>query len=144
MQRIKITDNFFLDEFVHPNIYNRFKGNSRLYVNPSLIELVQLIREKYGEPININTWARGGSRINSGVRDYFKPLGKLNRSRHYYGLCADLTTADIKKLQKHVDDNKDYYYEFGLRVIEDFRYTRSWCHISVENTGLNKVKFIKP
>lgn len=144
MQRIKITNDFYLDEFIHPNIYNRFKSNSRLYINQTLVELVQLIRDNYGEAININTWARGGNRINSGVRDYFKPLGKLNRSRHYYGLCADLTTADIKKLQKHVDDNKDYYYDFGLRVIEDFRYTKTWLHISVENTGLETVKFIKP
>ena len=144
MNRIKLTNHFFLDEFIHPNIYNRFKSKSRLYINPVLVELAEVIRQKYGEPLYINTWATGGSRINSGLRDYKKPLGKLNRSRHYYGLCVDFTTNDIKKFQKHIDENKDFYYEHGLRVIENFRYTNSWCHISVENTGLDKVKFITP
>jgi hypothetical protein len=144
MDRIKITDNFYLDEFVHPKIYDVFKEKSRLYVSQKLIDLVQLIRENYGEPIYINTWGNGGKRINSGLRDYKNPLGKLNRSRHYYGLCADLTTNDIDALQKHIKENKELYFSHGLRIIEDFDYTKTWCHISVENSGLNYVRFIKP
>ena len=144
MRRIEITEDFYLDEYIHPVIYKQFKSASIWYLNPQLPILVQEIRNRYGEPIYINTWATGGSLKNSGLRDYKTPLGKLNRSRHYYGLCADLHTHDIKKLQQHVADNAEYYFNFGLRVIEDFKYTKSWCHISVENTELDKVRYIKP
>lgn len=144
MKRIEVSENFYLDEFIHPVIYKQFKSASIWYLNPQLVKLVQIIREHYGEPIYINTWATGGKLKNSGLRDYKNPLGKLNRSRHYYGLCADLHTKDIKKLQKHIADNAAYYYDFGLRVIEDFDYTPTWCHVSVENTELDNVRYIKP
>jgi len=145
MKRIKVSKNFFLDEVIHPNIYNRFKGMSTKYINKELIILLQLIRDNYGEPIYINTWATGGVLINSGLRDYKTPLGgKLNRSRHYYGLCLDLHTKDIKALQKHIYENRDKYFRLGLTVIEDFKYTPTWCHISVEWTKLDKVQIIKP
>jgi hypothetical protein len=145
MSRVKVSDNFYLDEFIHPVIYKRFKGNSKLYLSQDLVNLVQAIREKYGKPIFINTWFNGGSLKNSGLRDYKNPLGsRLNRSRHYYGLCADLHAKDIKELQRHVIDNKEFYHDKGLRVVEDFNFTASWCHISVEWTGLQEIKIIKP
>ena len=144
MSRIQVSENFYLDEFIHPVIYKQFKGKSIWYLNPQLPKLVQEIRKTYGEPIYINTWFNGGDLKNSGLRDYKNPLGKLNRSRHYYGLCADLHTKDIKKLQQHVADNADYYFNFGLRVIEDFKYTPSWLHVSVENTELESVRYIRP
>jgi hypothetical protein len=145
MTRSKISDNFYLDEFIHPEIYHRFGTNSKLYLSPQLVELVQAIRTKYGKPIYINTWANGGRFKNSGLRDYKNPLGgKLNRSRHYYGLCADLHAEDIKELQNHVNDNLEYYHKLGLRVVENFAFTKSWLHVSVEWTALDVVKFINP
>ena len=145
MTRVKISDNFYLDEFIHPEIYHRFGANSKLYLSSDLVDLVQAIRSKYGKPININTWATGGARKNSGLRDYKNPLGgRLNRSRHYYGLCVDMVCSDIKGLQNHIDENKEYYHKLGLRVIENFNHTPTWCHVSVEWTGLDVVKFINP
>ena len=144
MKRIKATENFYWDELIHPAIYKRFYERSRLYMNPQLLILLQAIRENYGKSITINNWAIGGKFKNSGLRDYKNPLGKLNRSRHYYGLAIDMKADDIKALQAHVYDNRDIYYDLGLRVIEDYRYTASWCHISVEETKLDKVKIMIP
>lgn len=141
---MKISENFELQEYVHPVIFKRFGKDSKLYINPQLFILVQEIRTKWGQSITINNWNSGGRYINSGLRDYKNPLGTLNRSRHYYGLCADLKTKDIRGLQQHIADNSEYYYNFGLRVIEDFDYTSSWCHVSVENTGLGEIRYIKP
>ena len=66
MSRIQITENFYLDEFIHRDIYNQFKGKSIWYLNPQLPKLVQEIRNRYGEPIYINTWFNGGDLKNSG------------------------------------------------------------------------------
>ena len=143
--RIKVSDNFYLDEYVHPDIYKQFKGISIKYLNPKLIKLVQYLREAYGAPITINNWYNGGNFINSGLRDYKNPLGKLNRSRHYYGLCADLKTKNIKSLQNYVYKNREFLRKnYGLTVIENFDYTKSWCHISVEWTDLDYVQIITP
>lgn len=143
--RVQLTDNFYLDEFIHPNIYKRFGKISTKYISKELVDLVQLIRDKYGKPIYINTWYNGGNLKNSGLRDYKTPLGgKLNRSRHYYGLCADLHCEDIKELQKHIYDNRQMYQHFGLTVIENYKHTPSWCHVSVEWTRLDKVQMINP
>lgn len=146
MSRIKLTDNFYLDEFIHPEIYKQFGSQSTKYISTKLVDLVQFIREDYGEAIFINTWFTGGGLKNSGLRDYKNPLGgKLNRSRHYYGLCGDLHTKDIKRLQEYVYNNRYMLREkYGLTVIEDFKFTKTWCHISVEWTTLDYVQIIKP
>ena len=145
MVRKKISKDFYLDEYIHPVIYKRFGSNSKLYLSQNLVELVQEIRDLYGKPIFINTWIKGGALKNSGLRDYKNPLGgKLNRSRHYYGLCADLHAKDIKELQAHLLEYQDVYFAKGLRVVEDYDYTPTWLHVSVEWTGLDEVKIIKP
>lgn len=145
MVRQKISENFYLDEYIHPAIYRRFGRNSKVYLSKDLVDLVQVIREKYGKPIYINTWMKGGALKNSGLRDYKNPLGgRLNRSRHYYGLCADLHAEDIKELQLHVLDNAEYYHSKGLRVIEEYLFTPTWLHVSVEWTGLDEIKTIQP
>ena len=140
----KASKDFLWEELVHPAIYKRFFERSSLYVNPQLIILLQAIRTNYGKPITINNWHIGGKFKNSGLRDYKNPMGKLNRSRHYYGLCFDMKADDIKALQAHVYDNRDMYYDLGLRVIEKYSYTPTWCHISVEHTGLDEVKIMIP
>ena len=49
MKRIEVSENFYLDEFIHPVIYKQFKSASIWYLNPQLVKLVQIIREHYGE-----------------------------------------------------------------------------------------------
>ena len=111
MKRIKVSENFYLDEFIHPNIYNQWGERSKRYLNPKLVDLVQSLRNVFGS-ITINNWATGGNFINSGLRDFKDPLGgKLNRSGHYYGNCADLKfgSTTIKTVHELIMSNQELY-----------------------------------
>lgn len=138
---------FYVDELIHPNIYKRFGKYSLKFMNPKLLNVLAIIRNLIKEPIVVNSWGSGGNFINSGLRDFKKPLnGKLSYSRHYYGLCLDLKpkTMTIKRLFKIIKENESLFIEAGLTVIEDIRYTPTWLHISVEYTGLPFITTIKP
>jgi hypothetical protein len=158
-ERIKISDNFYLDEFIHPEIYKRFGKNSTVYLNQKLIEIVELLRKGFNEERNmifkspkvgfvINNWGTGGKFINSGVRDFFNPHKKGSRSRHYYGLCADLKLTggiDEKELYLHILKYKEFYFEKGLTTIENYNFTPGWVHVSIEwRPNEEEIRIINP
>lgn len=159
-ERVHLRDSkrFFLDELIHPNIYSDpVHGGSKSikFLNSDLINILIFIRERYKMPITINNWSSGGSYINSGLRDYMNPLnGKLSRSRHYSGLAFDLkfnikaNTKEREKLIKFVYNDilkyEDLFLRMGLNVLENIKFTPTWLHISVEQTGLNHIKIINP
>jgi hypothetical protein len=56
MERIKVSNNFFLDEFVDPVTYFTMKCNGLSLMDNKLFDIAQLLRVKYGKPIFINRW----------------------------------------------------------------------------------------
>ncbi len=158
--RVKISDNFYLDEFIHPKIYERFGRTSTRYLNPGIVKAVELVRKGFNEErkmhiphakeigIYINTWGTGGNLINSGVRDFLNPHKKNSRSRHYYSMCADMHlngARDERELYNHIIKHSEFYFKKGISTIEDFNFTPAWCHISIEwNPWDDKMRIIKP
>lgn len=145
--KIPTSNNFYIDELIHPDIYKRFGRGSLKFINPKLLEVLASIRDLVDEPVTINNWASGGRFINSGLRDIKHPYnGKLGYSRHYYGMCLDLKfkTKSIKEVFNLVMENHKVLKLDGLTVIEDIKHTPTWLHISVEYTGLDNIKIIKP
>lgn len=138
---------FFIDEIVHPDIYEKFGKESLKFINPKLLELISAIRTLINEPIVINNYEAGGKFINSGLRCYKNPLGdKVNYSRHYFGLCADLKfkSKTIKEVFSIIKENESWLMINGLTVVENIDHTPTWLHIGVEYTGLDKLKIINP
>ena len=128
------------------------------YLNPSLLKVVQKIRSMVGEPITINDWHKGGGFINSGVRDLRHPFNS-SFSRHYMGLCADLkfpmasqtvhaqlfgenNTLDYIKCFTHETPEMKVLKKCGLTAVENIELTTGWIHVSVEFTGMDKIKVI--
>ena len=69
MERYKISENFYLDEVMHPEVYKRFGKKSRWFIDQRLIDIVQYIRTETGKPITINTWFDGGEFKERGLRN---------------------------------------------------------------------------
>ncbi|MFK5855768.1 MAG: hypothetical protein QM503_06530 [Bacteroidota bacterium] len=155
MQRIRLTQNLWLDEFVAPEIYQRFQGNSLIFVNPLLPKIVQSLRNYFGCVI-INNWSQQGKVSASEFLDfgetkklqYFTKSGVrspqcnigASYSQHKFGNAADLkfTDATPKQVRKHIIKHyKSIYLSLGLMAIEDN--TNSWLHIDCRNTGSNEL-----
>ena len=154
-ERIKVSDNFYADEFLHPKLYKKIVQaglNPSVYINKRLLDVVQLYRELCGHPVIINNWATGGNFINSGVRYMLdNPYGAL--SRHLFGLAADLKVFEkgvqwpASKMIKVIEEHGTQLQVKGLTTIEHIGYTKTWLHLSVEwwpNKKPGELVIIKP
>ena len=89
MKRIKVSKNFYLDEFIDKGIYNRFEAKSQRYIRPELIKIAQIVRDYTEKSVTINNWSTGGSYKESGLRS-FKTSTGATYSAHKYGAAMDL------------------------------------------------------
>ncbi len=58
MERIKVAENFYLDEFIPRHLYVRYHHKPHILLNlilPEVFEIAQKLRDKYG-PMYINDW----------------------------------------------------------------------------------------
>ncbi len=103
MKRIKVSDNFYLDEFINPVTYNKFGVKSQRYIRPELIKIAQMIRSYTGLSCEINNWATGGAYEESGLRDFTTSTG-ATYSAHKFG-----QEMESRKFVKSKGDTHDIY-----------------------------------
>ena len=149
MRRIRLSNNLCLDEFVAPEIYQKFRGNSLWFLNPALPIIVQTLRDQFGCVI-INNWSQQGkvdadeflSFRENKKQNYFTESGIRSPqcivgaaySQHKFGNAADLkfTDATPNEVRKHIIEQYESIYKpLGLTAIEDN--TQSWLHIDCRN-----------
>jgi len=149
MFRIKLSSNFSLDEFVAPEIYRRFQGNSVWFLNPALILIAQSLRDRFG-PIVINNWCKGGKydaetfiNLEESEKQYFYTESGLRChcsttgaefSQHKFGNAIDLKFKNVtpEQVRKHIIENYgSIYRSIGVSAIE--AKTDSWLHIDCRN-----------
>lgn len=79
-KNLKLSENFTAREF-------RCKDGSDLFlVSDDLVEWLQLIRDHFGGPVNINSAYRNF--------EYNKRVGSTDRSQHCYGMAADIVVKN--------------------------------------------------
>lgn len=142
MKRIKITDNFCLDEFVHPDMYAQFYERSRLFIRPELFAIAQAIRNHFGS-LTINSYALGGQLKESGLR-MPNTLTGAKYSMHKYGCAIDIhpSKATPEEIREFVISHYDIFKGLGLRRMEID--TPTWVHLDVGNTGSDVLILFKP
>lgn len=143
---MKLTDNFYLEEFIPETVYTQFGEKSIMFLDPRLPLLVQNIRNMAGVPISVNNWKNGGNRIESGYRIPRTSTG-AEYSMHKRGAAADLHPEGmtIEELFEKVKYNFEFLNKLGLTTCEDISSTKSWLHIDTrwilgKQTSLNIVK----
>lgn len=149
MERIKVSDNFYLDEFINPTTYNKFGSKSRRYIRPELIRIAQCIRSFTGLSCTINNWAAGGAYKESGLRDFNTSTG-AGYSAHKFGAGMDLKIGELSShdMAKIITDNyEEIFKELGVTRIENPNFTkgnRDWLHIDVLWTGSEELQIVNP
>jgi hypothetical protein len=162
MRRIQLSPNLFLDELVDPVTYFTEADNGLSKIDPSLIDIFQLLRDKYGATININGWWKHLP-VDMVVFDpnaflelmiakkvpvwsgYRSPLCKIgaSKSAHKKGKAID-PKGDEKKFMQIVRDNAKQFYDLGLRRLEDIKITNGWLHMDTleQNTQPNSLRVV--
>ena len=91
MDRIKLSDNFYLDEYIPKELYSQYLYSPhilRCMLDARLIKADQKLREYFGSVI-INNWWHGGERNWSGLRTWNSPYYSPT-SQHSFGRASDI------------------------------------------------------
>ena len=143
---MKVSNNFYLQEFVDEGTYASWGDSCIWFVDPRIITLAQFIRERLGKPCTINNWHGGGKFQYSGFRPPKCTVG-ASLSQHRFGRAIDLKvkgmTAD--EVRSHIEEHWFLYHKAtALSTIEDGNDAPSWCHIDIRTTGMDELKIVKP
>ena len=139
---MKISNNFYIQEFVSRDFYNEHSDGSLKFIDQRIVLACQYIREKIAKPITINNWSDGGEREFSGLRPFVCKVG-VAYSQHKFGRAADLkcdrmSSEEMRQLVKRYwPDLKKY-----ISTIEDD--TDGWLHIDCRWTENPEILNIVP
>ncbi len=124
---MKLTNNFYLQEFVPRDFYNENQEGSLKFIDKRIVSACQFIREKIGKPITINNWLNGGERQFSGLRPFVCNVGVMY-SQHKYGRAADLKCEGMngEELRQVV---KRYWEDLKQYITTIEADTENWLHI---------------
>jgi hypothetical protein len=120
-QRVKLSNNFNLDEFVSREFY---QGLERM------VNIVQFIRTSTGVGVTINNWWGNGSLNNRGHRMPNTTVGSAT-SEHRVMNAVDINigTWTGQQMFEWAERNAAELYRLGVRRIEDPKLTPTWLHL---------------
>lgn len=137
---IKVSNNFYLHEFVSKEIYASWGKRSVWFLDQRLFLLAQFFRDRFGQ-----TTINGGQYNYSGFREPECTIGgKL--SQHRFGRAIDLKFKEItvQEVYKDVINNYDLYKKFGLTTLENIDATPTWLHVDLRNTNKEELLIVNP
>jgi hypothetical protein len=138
---MKVSEHFFIEEFVPPEIFKQFGSNSIWFIDPKIIKVAEFFRTFFKVPITINDWHTGGHYKESGYRTPDTTTGS-KYSQHKRGSACDLKLPnfDYHELRKIIIANENTFLGAGVTTVESD--TPTWLHVDCRYTGLNKILFV--
>ena len=146
MNRIKITDNFYLDEFIDPITYSERGERSIQLMDMRIILAIQHLREVINKPITINNWASRGQFRESGLRRADTRTG-ARWSQHKYGRALDFRVSGMTPREVHQvihQHERTFIERQWITTLEDARDTPSWTHIDCRYTSKDSFLIVRP
>lgn len=129
MQRIKISKNFCLDEYIPKELYKKYESKPQRLIamlDSRLIQIDQFLRTRFGST-TINNWYTGGNRNWSGIRTPDSSYYSFT-SQHSWGRASDKVYKNVtaEEVRRDIIMNwKNIYQPLGLTTIEA---NVSWLH----------------
>ena len=145
VERLKVSDNFFLDEFIDPITYRDFGAQSIWFIDKRIIMIAQTLRELANSPIIINNWLIGGGFKNSGFR---RPSARIGAylSQHKFGRAIDVKVKGKtpEEVLVVINQNWNTFKSLGLSTVEDISFTTTWNHLDIRQTNMEDLLIVKP
>ncbi len=133
-----ISEHFVIQEFVPPQVYEKFKENSIWFINPQIIKVAEFVRTFFNKPVTINNWHNGGSYTESGFRMPDTSTGaKLSAHKRGCAIDIKMPAADYDEIRKTILANEQKFLDAGVTTFEDG--TDTWLHLDCRYTMLNKI-----
>ena len=145
-----IKDYFRIEEFVCPDVYNRFGEAAWDFLDRDMLEVALFIRVGTGLPMYINNWVWGGDKSQRGLRCNVCPLVKEKTylekpymSAHRFGKGWDFNIKGMtsEEVRTWIKEN-EIYLPHKIRLELD---TPTWTHVDTMQYGMsaNKITYFK-
>ena len=123
---------FDVREFVDPITWNVLGVKSAWLIDPKIVRVADLLREKSGVAVVVNNWhfkKNGQPFKSSGFRAIWDPTGG-RLSQHRAGRAADFKVKGFSPSQIHIliQANKEDFRAAGLTTMENVSFTPTWIH----------------
>ena len=144
--RYRVTENFYVDEFIPPEIYNVRGQKSIALMDVRIILACQWLREKTGRRITVNNWWNGGALDERGLRLQDTRTG-ARWSQHKYGRAVDISVDGMTPKQVHefiLKHEPELIERQWITCLENHRATPTWTHMDCRYTGLDKILIVDP
>lgn len=139
-ERIPVSKNFYLDEYIPKETYLQAETKEELInlIDPRLFESDQMLRDVFGSA-TINNWWVGGNRNYSGWRPVNCKIGAKG-SDHKFGKASDKVFKNFSAKDVRVYIRKNFK-KLGITKIED---DITWVHTSVAKTDKSYLTIFYP
>lgn len=140
---MQVSKNFVLQEFIDPDTYKKWGDKSIWFIDPKVIKIAQLLRDKSGRSVTINNWSVGGSYKLSGLRPLDTTIG-AKLSQHKFGRAIDVKIQGYNPEQVHdlIKNNWIEFKEKGLTTLEDLSLTKTWSHLDCRWTNKDELLIV--
>ena len=139
---MKVSNNFYIQEFVPPEIYERYGDSSIWFINKKIVLLTQFVRDRHGKPVIANNWHTGGNLKNRGFRmPNCKVGGKLSQHKFANAVDYDIVGMTADEQREDQKKNFDLYSKYGLTTIEE---NVRWNHNDCRNTNSEELFIVYP
>jgi hypothetical protein len=145
MNRIKLTENFYLDEFICPEIYSARGAKAISLIDIRIVYAAQFIRDVIGKSIHVNSWWNGGNLHERGLREWNTSTG-ARWSQHKYGRAFDFHVDGMTPAQVHAvitQNSQTLIKNEWITTLEDTRDTPTWTHCDCRFTGLDHIQVVR-
>jgi hypothetical protein len=133
---------FYVQELVPKAIFDQFNGQSWQFIQPEIIETINVIREYFNRPVIVNDWMNGGKLEYRGYRPplYTKNIKNFilsaRHSMHYFGAAVDLSVHQMLADEvRGVILSKSHIFPHVKRMEEGV----SWVHLDIKETGKDDI-----
>jgi hypothetical protein len=121
---------FKIYEIVPPSVYEKYGERAWWFLNPSLLELADALRDDFGS-CTVNDYKWGGKFSQSGLRtsesQYYNPF-----SQHALGNALDMKfKISADEVREQIKSNPDKYLAIAPSITLEEGV--SWVHIDVRN-----------
>ena len=145
---MKVSNNFDLYEFIDPETYKHWGDSCIWFIDPKIIKVAQLIRDRFNKVVTVNNWHSGGQYHFSGFRPPECTTG-AKLSQHRFGRAADfkiigLPNYGADEIRDDIITNFQDYALAGLTTIEDAVFSPTWLHADVRQTKIATLFIVKP
>jgi len=143
---MKLSKNFSLQEFVHPDIYDMGESLATKFIDSRMIVFAQALRDRLGSGLIINNWHIHGPYKLSGVRPFDTTVG-ARWSQHKFGRAIDLKGVSLSTEEIYEEVRKNWvsiYRDTGVTRMEHIDHTPTWVHVDCAYTDSPSLTIFNP